>query len=273
MRDLPPLPTAVAKVIELTRNPNATAGQIEQYIAVDQAISSKVLRVVNSPYFGLAGQVASISQAVVILGFDQCRNLVLSLSSGNLFPSKTPDAKAIQVDLWRHAFATAAGAQIIARFKRVDPKDQDLVFSGGLLSNVGALFLASQFPMPYMAIFTKYRNDAGLLFELEDAGFGTNHAEIGQQLCGAWKLPEALVLMVGRHEGKFAGDPIPTVYCVHAADRLASALTNNRKVDLDAIMLDPEVKQWLQIGPEDWNHIVGQTGVKLEEASDMLGLF
>ncbi len=273
MKDLPPLPMAVSKIIQLTNSANSSAGEIDKVISSDQAISTKVLRVVNTPYFGLSGQVSSISQAIIILGFDQVRNLVLSLSSAKLFEAKTPESKQIQFALWKHAFATATAAQLLGRAKRLDPKDQDFVFSSGLLSNIGALFLASQFNRPYGALFKSYTDGQAILSSLEDKTFGANHAEIGQQLCAAWKLPHDLALLVGRHEGPFAADPIPTLFVVHAADRLARLLCLDQSFTTEGCSIDAEVFKWLRLSEKDLEEILSQTKVKLEEVAELLGLF
>src|SRR4051794_5341481 len=81
MTDLPALPNVVSRVLEEAEKPDASAAAIEKMIAADQALTSKVLRVVNSAYYGLSGQVTSLGQAIVILGLPQIRNLVLSVSA------------------------------------------------------------------------------------------------------------------------------------------------------------------------------------------------
>ncbi len=273
MRDLPPLPSAVAKVLQLTGSDSSRSTELEKYIVTDQAISTKVLRVVNSPYFGLSGQVSSISQAVIILGFDQIRNLVLSLNTAKLFESKSPEVKRMHVALWQHAFAMATAAQTIGRRKRMDHKELDFLFSGGMMSNTGGLFLAAQFAKPYAQIFARYESTGQPLAMQEQAAFGTDHAEIGQQLCVAWKFPEQLTFLIGRHEGPFAGDPIPTLYAVHAADRIASAMGRNQPLEEPIEHIDPLVREWLRMTEDEIRKVREETKQKLESAADMLGLF
>lgn len=274
MKDLPPLPTAVAKILVLTGDQNSRAEELEKFIITDQAISTKVLRVVNSPYFGVSGQVASMSQAVLILGFDQIRNLVLSLGTTKVFDSSSPAVKELHLQLWRHAFASAAAAQFIARRKHLEHKDLDLVFSGGLLSNVGALFLAAQFTKPYTLIYDKHTNDNQNLSEMETKSFNTTHAEIGQQLGVMWKFPENLCIMLGRHEGPFEGDPVPSLYAVHAGDRIASVVCKPRDQWTDEVLhIDPAVTDWLGFDDATFAKAKEETLLKLDAASDMLNLF
>jgi len=273
MKDLPPLPTVVTKVLQLTGSDTSRASELEKYIANDQAISTKVLRVVNSPYFGLAGQVSSIGQAVIILGFDQVRNLVLSLSTAKAFEATTPEMKRIHLYLWRHAVATASGAQIVAKRKRVDHAEHDFVFSGGLLSNIGALFMVSQFSKVYASVFSKHFSNGENLADLENRTFQLNHADAGQQLAIFWKLPENLALLVGNHEGPFGGEPIPSLYSVHVADRIAAAICRETPTESMLATMDPQTLEWLRMTEEDLLEIKAETEVKLEEAADMLGVF
>lgn len=273
MRDLPPLPTVTAKILVLTGDANSRSEDLERYISTDQAISTKVLRVVNSPYFGVSGQVSSLGQAILVLGFDQVRNLVLSMSASKLFESNKPEVKAIHLYFWRHSFATAAAAQVIAKRKRLEPRDLDFVFSGGLLSNIGALFLASQYSKPYQAIFKKHTEDGADLSDFEFKTFGTDHASLGQELGVLWKFPENLVILIGRHEGEFSGDPIPTAYCVHAGDRIAQLVCADPEHRPDSVQLDAAVDEWLGFTEEDYRKIIAETEAKLADAADMLGLF
>lgn len=273
MRDLPPLPTVVAKVLQLTGSATSRASELERFIANDQAISTKVLRVVNSPYFGLAGQVSSIGQAIIILGFDQVRNLVLSLSTAKAFEAKGAEEKQIHIYLWRHAVATASGAQLVAKAKRIDHKEHDFVFSGGLLSNIGALFMVSQFSKAYGGVFSKHYASGESLALLEDRSFKLNHATAGHELAKYWRLPEDLGLLVGRHEGPFDGDPIPSAYCVHAADRLGALVCREGSTDEVLDTFDPLVRDWLGMDESDLPPLCDEIRQKLEEASDMLGVF
>ena len=272
MKDLPPMPMAVSKILTLTGDENSRADEVEKYIATDQAISTKVLRVVNSPYFGLESQVSSLSQAVLILGFEQVRNLVLSLSSAKLFSATSPAIKAIHMELWKHAFATGAAAQIVARRCRIELKEHDFVFSGGLLSNVGALFLAAQYSKPYEAIWTKANTEGGQISDFESRAFGVHHAELGQQLGVLWKFPENLCLLVGRHEGPFGGEPIPSLYAVHAGDRISRVAIKPKEIWGEGEQIDPLVLEWMKFSTKDFQLVLEETQQKLESASDMIGL-
>lgn len=273
MKDLPPLPTVVTKVMEVTGDSTSSSTELERYISSDQAISAKVLRVVNSAYFGLSGRVSSVGQAIVILGFNHIRNLVLSIGASSTFSSGGSDVSRVRTGLWEHAFATAACAQAIARKKRLDPKDHELVFIGGLLSNLGGLFLLSEVTTPYLRMVAKYESERIPIHTLETDTFGFNHADIGMELAKRWRLPENLILLIGRHEGPFDGEPIPSVYSVHVADRFASCIAADAEATISMDFLEPLAAEWLGLDDEELLWLQRETALKVESASELLGVF
>ncbi len=273
MKDLPTLPTVITKILELTEDDHSSALEIEKYVGSDQAISTKLLRVVNSPYFGLAGQISSVSQAVVILGLNQVRNLTLSISASSMFGAKTPRAREIRLSLWQQAFGAAAAAQAIARKKRLNPKDQETVFVAGLLLNVGALFMLSEFPMQYTN-FVYSRLDQGVpIVELERSALKFDHAEVGMELAKFWRLPENLTLLIGRHEGPFDGEPVPILYALHAADRISLAPYDAALNEGGAPIIEPIVEEWLGFDEQDILWVQGEVAQKFQAAAEALGVF
>lgn len=270
--ELPPLPNVLIKVLELTETTNSgTVGEIEQLIKTDQAISSRLLRIVNSAYFGLSGQVASVNQAVVILGFQQVRNLVLSVSMMTSFSANGARAKDAQLKLWQSAFATASAAQLIGRKKKIDVKDQELVFVGGLLQNIGSLFMLSILSRSYISVLDEAIASGSRLFEVENCRLGTNHAEVGAELLQKWALPENLIILISRHEGPFEGDVIPTLAVVHAAERLGEACLSESPFSMESLAMDQATQDWLGFEAADYEWLIAETKVKVAAAMDLAG--
>lgn len=271
LRDLPALPAVVTRLLEVTSRDETTSSEIEELIGSDQAISTKLLRVVNSSYFGLPRQVSSIGQAVVILGFQQVRNLVLSVSALSVFTARTPRAREIQRTCWEHAFGAASAAQEVARLKRLDQRDQETAFLGGLLHDVGKLFLFSTFTANYQVVLANAEKKKQNIAVVERPVFGYDHAEIGQRLALAWNFPEQLVILIGRHEGGFGGEPFPLLYCVHAADRLANAVQAGES-DWPDGTIDPAVMAWLGFDGATSEKLKAMMAIKVQEASETIGL-
>lgn len=270
--ELPALPNVLCRVLELTETTDSgTVGEIEQLIKSDQAISSRLLRIVNSAYFGLSGQVASVSQAVVILGFQQVRNLVLSVSMMSSFGATGSKSKDAQVRLWESAFATASAAQMIGRKKKIDAKDQELVFVGGLLQNIGSLFMLSILSRSYVAVLEEAFQSEERLFSVENRLLGLNHAEMGTELLKKWGLPENLILLVGRHEGPFEGDVIPALAIVNAAERVGDLIIKGQEYSLDALGIDQSILDYLEFDSADFEWVVAETKQKVAAVFELVG--
>lgn len=271
LRDLPALPGVVARVLQETANPETSAHAVEKLLRSDQALASKVLRVVNSAYYGLSGQVTSLSQAIMILGMPQVRNLVLSVSAINTMKPKTPRQHETLKLFWLHAFGTAAATQIIAQRKRMRVNDAEALFLGGLLHDIGKLFLYSMFTQTYDQVL-KYAHDKQIsACEAELKMLGMTHSHIGSTMARSWNLPESMATLIEEHEGPFEGNEDPTVYAVHIGD----SVTKHLYYSSDNIVvrpIDPVAHEWLAFTTEELDALGSETTKKIEEASSLFGL-
>jgi HD-like signal output (HDOD) protein len=272
MGDLPPLPTLVTKVLQITGSVNGNASDLEKYVSMDQALATKMLRVVNSPYFGISGQVSSISHAIVILGFNQIRNLVLSVGASGMFSIENARAQPIHHEFWKHAMATAACAQAIGRFKKLDSKQNEFAFVAAMLSNVGGLFLLKNLTIPYLQIWERFEAGGRLnLSVFETEAFCIHHAEVGRQLADQWKLPAELVEIIGGHEGPFdPAKPDPALYAVHLADKIATMVCAN--IDQKGVIagVDPLAFEWFAAPVEQIELIKAEARLKVEDSAELL---
>lgn len=271
LRDLPALPGIVARVLQETANPDSSAQSIEKLLSSDQALASKVLRVVNSAYYGLSGQITSLSQAIMILGMPQVRNLVLSVSAISTMKPKTPRQQETLKLFWLHAFGTAAATQLIAQQKRLRISDTETLFMGGLLHDVGRLFLYTMFTQTYDQVL-KYAQDKQIpAIEAEQRLLGVDHSEIGATMAGLWKLPQSLSDLIARHEGPLDTGADPALFAVHVGDRITQHLyyTNENIVSAP---IDPVAEAWLDFAEEDFEALTENTNRKIEEASALFGL-
>jgi HD-like signal output (HDOD) protein len=265
LRELPALPDAVLRVVEETNKSEPSAIQIERYVSSDQALASKVLRVVNSAYYGLSGQVLSVSQSIMILGMQQVRNLVLSVGAITMFEVKGARQQDMLRRFWLHAFATAMGAQIIGRARNCDRNAQEIVFVGGLLHDIGRLFLFANFTAAYDQLVKRALASSISVEMAEWSLLGIGHAEVGQMMAEQWRLPQALIDVIALHEGPFDGTEDSTVYCVHIADALSKhhyfAGTSNASLNID-----PMAQAWLGFSDEQFATLCDEMGAKTQEA-------
>lgn len=248
IQELPAVPAVVIRVLRETTNENVSAGELEKLLAADQALSAKALRVVNSAYYGMSRQIESLSQAVVILGIQQLRNLVLSLSAMSMIKPQTTAQKEIHRRFWIHSVASANAAQALARAKKLSTADQELAYIAGLLHDVGRLFLFTNFMETYMEI-ERRSGEGEPLDRVEKQNLGLTHAQVGQVLAHVWRFPERLGGLMGEHDGPFDGNSQPLAMVLHLAHCSANAILWRTPIETFA---QTEPLLWMGWQPEDW---------------------
>jgi len=272
VQDLPALPGVVTRILKETEDPDTCAQTIERMIGTEPALASKVLRVVNSAYYGLSGQVTSLAQATVILGLQQVRNLVLSVGAFSTMKPKTPRQNQMMEAFWLHSFGTAAATQCIAQQKKLSITETETAFVGGLLHDIGRLFLFSNFTQTYDQVILYADQKKVQVESAEKKLLGLTHSDVGSQMAQHWKLPKVLTRIIGKHEGPFDADaPDPMVYSVHIGDWLTKGLYFEEGQvpvkDLPAVILN-----WLSFTPEEVDQLRRDTEQKIEDAKEMYGL-
>jgi putative nucleotidyltransferase with HDIG domain len=216
---LPAVPTVLAEILSTLEDDNATASTLERLIRRDQALSSKLLSVANSAYYGFVAPITTLKRAVVVLGLGEVRKLCLGAGVFNLLHSRRVRNQARVEALWTHSLAVAEAARIIAaRTKRTDPEQ---AFTGGLLHDLGKLVLAAFFPEELEAVAELAQSEA-IPFHQAEAELGVDHEDLGIQLAEHWRLPPMLAEVMGRHHEPYPGlGFLNLVAAVHVGDCLA----------------------------------------------------
>ncbi len=221
--DLPTLPTVVGRISSQIANPATNAADIGKLIEQDQALTTKVLRLVNSAYYGFPQQIKSIQHAVVILGFNKVKTIIITASVFGAF--KRDKAKGLDlVRFWQHSLAAAISAKAAAEMLGMGHMAED-AFIGGLLHDIGKVILDQYQPAIYSPI-VKYAQDKGiLLVEAEKEVMGLTHATVGEWIMERWRLPPTIVRMVADHHvpGR-STERRELIAAVHLGDILARAL-------------------------------------------------
>ncbi len=220
---IPTLPTIYQNLINVMEDPNATSDDIAKVISYDQAASFTVLRIANSPLFGLTGQIQSISQAVMHLGFIEIRNIVLALSVINLVKKKNSFPYLPLTDFWKHSIATGTAAKLIAQ--TVAPRESENAFLGGILHDIGKLILIIYFEKDYRKVFENFNSSKELISDAEKRVLGFTHAEIGGMVAEYWEQPDLIVNIVKYHNiGLVESNFEKTTAIVHLGDIYARAI-------------------------------------------------
>jgi HD-like signal output (HDOD) protein len=270
LKELPPLPTAVAKVLDETNRQEPDMHKIDEIVSGDQALASKVLRIVNSAYYGLSRQVTSVGQAVLILGIQQIRTITLSVGSISAFSSNGPVDSDGMRRFWQHSFATAAACTALCNKLNVDRRTSDETSTIGILHDVGRMFFFCNFKPSYQKLVAKARL-AGTTYEDEENSFlGDTHAGIGAIVADKWELPESIVDGIRGHEGPFTSDTSLPVAILAVADWMNKSYYYDGPGPIAP--LSQELLGVLGLSEEEVLEIGEKVRNKVDEASQIYGM-
>lgn len=221
---IPTLPTVVDKITRLLQNPQTSAEEIGRAITTDQALASKVLKLVNSAFYGFPGRISTITHAVVILGFSTVKNIVLTASIFDAFKKKRAGSAEFDIDkFWYHSVACGAASQALAKYIGVSEKEE--CFIAGLIHDIGKIIMCQYLPDEFSEVFGRARAEGILLYDAEKKLFGDTHQEIGGMLSESWNLPQSLQNAVKYHHMPSPSrDHFSVTAVVHTADILVRAL-------------------------------------------------
>jgi putative nucleotidyltransferase with HDIG domain len=202
---MPPFPQSVTRLIEMTSNVNCAPKDLVKVIEHDPVLTGQVLKVVNSAYFGLSRQIASVRHAVVFVGINTVKHLALTAAAIGSLPRTTAAGIDMQAYL-KHALTTATISRMLAqRYGSGTTEDVQLLFLSGLLHDIGTVACAQFMPERYSQALAESLNDPALLVRAERRIFGLDHAEISALLLAKWTMPELVVEAVSTHLDPLVG--------------------------------------------------------------------
>jgi HD-like signal output (HDOD) protein len=221
---LPTLPIVIEKITRLLHNPQTSAEEIGKAITTDQALASKVLKLVNSAFYGFPGKISTITHAVVILGFATVKNVVLTASIFDVFTKKTSLNSNFDLSkFWFHSIACGAASQCIAKHIGFSQKEE--CFIAGLIHDVGKIILCNYLPEEFDLVVQNINQKNCLFYESEKEMLHLTHEDLGGIVAARWNLPKPLQDAVKHHHFQTQGkDFLSTAGIVHAADILVRAM-------------------------------------------------
>lgn len=198
IEELPPLPSIVVKLLQASRDPNASVRDMVELIRLDPSLTAKVLRLCNSAYFGLPRKISSIQEALVYIGTDTLVNFILAGCLSAYYEQAQDGYGMVAGSLWRHSVGCAIAAQ------HLSPHADDLMrseaFTAGLLHDVGKIILNAYVRDEFRKIKEIVRT-RGLPFEqAEREVLGFSHTDAGAELARSWNLPDSLVDAIAHHQ-------------------------------------------------------------------------
>jgi len=195
IKEIPPLPLAVSESIELLNNEVCDFNILQNTIAKDVALSGRILKVSNSPFYGLSGQVSSIKESCVVLGTHTLKNILIAVGVMDKFPPSSGNNIDIS-KMWHHCYCTAVTAKLLAQQVGVDPEK---AFTAGLLHDVGKMVLDVYFSHYYADAISHRKENDCLMIEAESEILGVTHSDVGGKIAACWNLPEDIVYVIESH--------------------------------------------------------------------------
>ncbi len=249
IRNLPSMPVVMLEVSKLLSNPMTSASDLGKVISMDQGLVAKILTVANSPLYGIPRRVSTIEFAIVILGFDHIKNIVMALSMIEAF--KKHDGKNWDnAAYWVHSLMTASAAKRIA--DELGYQKSGEVFTAGLLHDLGISIIQRYFNEEFNAVCDLVDSQQMRYLAAEEQTLGLTHQEIGRLLSNRWNLPETLGETIANHHhpSKVEGNKI-LASIVHLADYMTQKLGIGCFYWDDNIELDISIINTLRFGDEN----------------------
>ena len=197
IEDLPTLPSIAMEVNKMLEDYDTSIKTLSRTIEKDQAMVSKILKLVNSAFFGVRSKVSNIPHAVVLLGFNTVRNAVVSVSIMDSFSGEDLLEGFNITDFWTHSVAVAVTSRHLAEQTRLHPADD--CFIGGLLHDIGKVILSQYFQDLFKKVWISAQENKLSFYEAEKKEIPVNHAQIGGHLTKKWQLPAGLADAIQYH--------------------------------------------------------------------------
>lgn len=260
IRDLPSIPLALERLLGIIQKDVTSLDELEGIVRYDPGLTSKILRLANSAYYGARGQVRTLARALLVLGFEQARSICLcSLLMDLLTGAPSCDAS-LRESLWKHAFCTGRLAASMVRCRPWLPADEAYVL--GLLHDLGYLVMASHFSERFRSILDRATRSSYPVHMVETE-FGLTHTSIGRWVAIRWGLPEVIQDVMGYHHAPpNSPSSAPEVKLVFLADTLALSESFPDLLDSELVA---RCRGELYISEDEWaEHCAGLNDIERE---------
>ncbi len=270
VKDIPTLPVIYQELFQKMQDPNASVPQIAAIIAQDQALTAKILHLVNSAFYGFNKEIRTISRAVVILGFQSVRSAALAVSVFDYF-SGEDSSQLDMTQFWQHSIACASICKILAAETRINQQEEAFVV--GLLHDTGKLIEKRYFSNDFEELVQAAQEQQMTWFDTEKALFQINHATIGKAIFRAWGFPPSVVDAVQFHHAPDSATKYPQLSALaHLADYMAYPLGYPAPGSQAPTECSPAALKILGLTLEDCHLLIPKIEEDLDGAMEILKL-
>ena len=270
------LPEITLKIIELVEDQSSTAQDLHTVIQNDPALCSRVLKVVNSSFYGLPGQIGSINRAIVLLGLNAVKNIAISASVNKLFRGGELSQGFSGRALWTHSISTAVTAKLIANELKIGMTDE--IFLGGLMHDIGMMVELQYDRETFVEIVGAVKVDSDgapevSMLDIEREMIGADHQQFGEGICHKWKFPKSLAQIAGNHHNPLDLPPDERTLAaiVHVADRLVGGMGPGAfRFDLPDLTISHDVLDELKLTSQTVDRLSDGLDERIEEAMTVM---
>lgn len=265
VQDLPPMPQTIFRAQEIIRNPHSSFADLAKVLEMDQALAAKVLKMANSPFYGLMGKVSSLQHASVVLGQKTLEELITMAGASDLLGGSLEGYELDSGDLWLHSMGVAFGSKIIAAKKY--PALENDAFTAGIIHDVGKLAL-DPYVLERKQAFKSITEDGRENFtDAERRILGFDHSEIVFELCKNWNVPDPLRIAVKYHHNPEYSEGNILAYIVHLADAIAMMSGMGAGIDGLQYQLNHRALEKLGIHEEGVSEIMAEVVQSVQDIS------
>ncbi len=265
------LPEITLKIIRIVEDPESSAQDLNKVITNDPALGARILKVVNSAFYGLPGQIGSINRAIVLLGLNAVKNIAIAASLAKLFRGGQICPQFNAKDLWQHSVTVATTTQLLA--KEIGLGLPDEAFLAGLIHDIGIMVEMQARRAKLVEAFEKHAANPGMGFrDVEKQVLGASHEQFGMALCKHWKFPASFSFVTGYHHRPMElATPNRTLTAlVHVADVLSKQQKTGFTADIEVDQPFEQILKDMNITPQRIENVLNALPQATEEASALI---
>jgi len=258
VNDMPVLPSRINKIIAITEDPDSTIEDLEKEILLDQSLTSKILKLANSAYYGYPRKINTVSQATILLGFQTVKSMALASTMSKFMAQELKGYALEENDLWTQSQTCAIISRHIA--KDIQFPGPETAYIAGLLRDIGKTILSYYVEQEYNAIVNKVEYGHISFLEAEKEILGFNHAQVGKEIAAKWNFPDELVEAIGLHHSpeKAIINPM-LVSIVHVADAITMMMGISIGADGLAYNFSPFALETLELSAEKLEEYISKS--------------
>ena len=257
VESFPGLPRSGVKIMALLKDEsNTSVSEIEKILRYDPGLTANFLKLANSPFFGIPSKVSSVKQAIVLLGTNRLKQIVLATCASDVLGTALPGYNLAAGDLWRHSIAVSNAAVALAKYKKLPEPNN--IFTPGLLHDIGKLILG-RFVEKHFKVINKLLSDGLPLEVAENMVLETDHAEIGAQILTQWSFPSDVVNAVRLHHNpELMHNKNLENDLLYLANLFCQLNGTGNRNDIDSVSIYPALRNRLRIEQNKLSSIYDQ---------------